>query len=263
MTMKKHLIYIIGIAAALFTACENISEDERFLEVEGVTAQRVVLLEDYTGQACVNCPDAHEVATELHEEYHDNLIVVAMHAGAQAIDAPSGLKQPEGDVYADNFGVKTYPNGLINRRGGLKDFTSWGAAVREEVQRESQINLSVSSVVTEGKLTVTTELLALGNVSGKLQLWVTEDSIVAPQISHAGPSLQYVHNHVFRGSVNGTWGEEVALTLGGQETLTHEILELDEAWNPENLSVVAFVYNDDGVMQAAQCKVVTNVNNNN
>ena len=258
MTMKKHLIYIIGIAASLFTACENISEDERLLDVEGVTAQRVVLLEDYTGQACVNCPEAHKEATALHEEYHDNLIVVAMHAGPQAIPAPAGLKQPEGDIYADNFGVKTYPNGLVNRRGGLKDYPSWGAAVYEELQRESQLNLSVSSFLTDGKLEVTVDMLALKNVAGKLQLWITEDSIVGPQISLAGANLQYVHNHVFRGSVNGTWGDEIALVLGEQTVKEYKGLTMDAAWKSENLSVVAFVYNNEGVVQAAQCKVMVN-----
>ncbi|MBQ8867745.1 MAG: Omp28 family outer membrane lipoprotein [Bacteroidaceae bacterium] len=257
--MKKHLIYIIGIAAALFTACENISENERFLEVEGVTAQRVVLLEDYTGQACPNCPNAHDMATELHEEYHDNLIVVAMHAGAQAYQAPVGLKTEEGDEYADYFGVKTYPNGLVNRRGGLKDYPSWGAAVYEELQRESNLNLSVSSVVSEGKLTINTELLALEDVTGKLQLWITEDSIIGFQLFPNNKSeIQYVHNHVFRGSVNGTWGEDVMLTLGEQKVVEHKELVLDVAWKPENLSVVAFVYNNDGVLQAAQCKVMIN-----
>lgn len=256
--MKKQLIYIIGIAATLCTACENISEDERFLEVEGVTAQRVVLLEDYTGQACVNCPEAHNVATELHEEYHENLIVVAMHAGAQAIAAPAGLKQPEGDVYADNFGVKIYPNGLINRRGGLKDYTAWGGIVREEIQRESQMNLSVSSVLIDGGLMVTTDMQALEKIAGKLQLWIIEDSIVGPQISHAGPNPQYVHNHVFRSAINGTWGEDVSLTAGKQVTILHENILLNSNWNPENLSVVAFVYNNDGVLQAAQCKVTVN-----
>ena len=72
MTMKKHLIYIIGIAASLFTACENISEDERLLDVEGVTAQRVVLLEDYTGQACVNCPEAHKEAQKVQASHTSN-----------------------------------------------------------------------------------------------------------------------------------------------------------------------------------------------
>lgn len=34
-------------------------------------------------------------------------------------------------------------------------------------------------------------------------------------------------------------------------------IAVKDNWNPENLSVVAFVYNDkDGVYQAAECKVV-------
>lgn len=257
--MKKHLIYIIGIAAVFFTACENISEDERFLDVEGITAQRVVLLEDYTGQACVNCPNAHVEATALHEQYPENLIIVAMHAGPQAIAAPSGLKQAEGDVYADAFGVKTYPNGLVNRRGGLKDYPSWGAAVYDELQRESDLNLSVDADLTDGKLAVSVDMLALDALAGKLQLWLLEDSLVGPQITPAGPQLQYVHNHVFRAAINGTWGEDVSLALGEEKVVEHEEVSLNETWKPENLSVVAFVYDDNGVVQAAHCKV----NNNN
>lgn len=258
MTMKKHLIYIIGIAAALFTACENISEDERFLEMEGVSAQRVVLLEDYTGQACVNCPDAHEVAAELHEEYHDNLIIVAMHAGMQAVPSPVGLKQPEGDEYADKFGVKEYPNGMVNRRGGLKDYPSWGAAVYEELQRESELDLVVEASVADGKLDVKADLLALEALEGKLQLWIIEDSIISFQTSSKGRIPQYVHNHVFRDAINGTWGEELSFMLGEQKQILHTDFKIDAVWNIENLYVVAFMYNSDGVLQASQCKVNVN-----
>lgn len=256
--MKKHLIYIIGITAAFFTACENISEDERFLEMEGVSAQRVVLLEDYTGQACVNCPDAHEVATELHEEYHDNLIIVAMHAGMQAVPSPVGLKQPEGDEYADKFGVKEYPNGMVNRRGGLKDYPSWGAAVYEELQRESELNLVVEASVADGKLDVKADLLALEALEGKLQLWIIEDSIISFQTSSEGSIPQYVHNHVFRDAINGTWGEELSFMLGEQKQILHTDFKIDAVWNIENLYVVAFMYNNDGVLQASQCKVNVN-----
>lgn len=250
--MKKHLIYIIGIAAAFFTACENISEDERFLEVEGVTAQRVVLLEDYTGQACVNCPKAHEKATELHELYPQNLIVVAIHAGMQALP---GLKLEEGDTYADNAGVKIYPSGHINRRGGLKDYEDWTETVVEEVGKPSNLDITVNATMQEGKIQIETNLLALDEVQGKLQLWMIEDGIVAFQV---GASSEYVHNHVFRGSINGTWGEDLSLNLGETKKLQHNDVALKEAWNPANLSVVAFVYNEEGVLQAAQCKVVTN-----
>jgi hypothetical protein len=65
-----------------------------------------------------------------------------------------------------------------------------------------------------------------------------------------------MHNHVFRDAINGTWGEDVTLTLGEQKVIEHKDFTLDVAWKPENLSVVAFVYNNDGVLQAAQCEVV-------
>lgn len=254
--MKKHLIYIIGIAAAFFTACENISEDERFLEVEGVTAQRVVLLEDYTGQACKNCPKAHEKATELHELYPQNFIVVAIHAGMQALPE---LKIEEGDTYADNAGVKIYPSGHINRRGGLKDYNDWTSTVMEELKRPSNLDVTVSTTVRDGKLHIVTNLLALEHLKGKLQLWILEDNIKTFQLLPDGqPDLEYIHNHVFRGSINGTWGEDISLNLGETKTLQHNDIALKEAWNPANLSVVAFVYNEEGVLQAAQCKATAN-----
>lgn len=259
--MKKSFIYILGIAATLFTACENISEDERIIDVEGVTAKRVVLLEDYTGQACLNCPNAHEVATELHELYPENLIVVAIHAGAQGIPSTTngGLKQSEGDVYANSVGVQTYPSGQINRRGGLKNHTAWTAAVVEELGRPSEIVMTLYAELREGKLYVESTMMALDNVKGKLQLWMLEDNIVGMQLLPTGkPDMQYVHNHVFRSSINGTWGEDVELTLGEQLVVEHKDFELNSAWNADNLSVVAFVYNNDGVLQAAQCKVIVN-----
>lgn len=257
MIMKKHLIYIIGIATALFTACENIPEDERIIEVEGVTAQRVVLLEDYTGQACMNCPMAHEVATVLHEEYPENLIVVAIHSGMQGIPvANGGLKQPKGDEYAQRTGVEIYPSGCVNRRGGVRNYPEWTAAVLEELARPSNLDMIVRAEVKEGKLGVETTLTALENVAGKLQLWVIEDSIQKLQLQPDGkPDPQYMHNHVFRDAVNGTWGEAVVLSLGETKAIKHEEYTLDAGWKPENLSVVAFVYGDDGVLQAAQCQV--------
>lgn len=263
--MKKHLIYIIGIAAALFTACENIDEEDRFIEVEGVTAQRVVLLEDYTGQACLNCPNAHAVAAELHDSYHENLIVVAIHAGQQALSPaqnPMGLKQPEGDVYATSLKVQAYPVGVINRRGGLKDYQLWGGEVSAELQRETNLNLAVSATASEGKLAVSVEMEALADLSGKLQLWLVEDSIVAPQIlPDKTMKADYVHNHVFRDAINDTWGEEVTLALGEVKNTSVSEFVLDASWNVEHLSVVAFVYNNDGVLQAAKAEVESALTN--
>ena len=51
-------------------------------------------------------------------------------------------------------------------------------------------------------------------------------------------------------------GEDVAIKENIAMSFNRQIAVKDN-WNPENLSVVAFVYNDkDGVYQAAECKVV-------
>lgn len=268
--MKKQLIYIIGIAATLFAACENISEDERFIVIEDSVVDndsivgtdsiqiipRIVLLEDYTGQACVNCPSAHEMASILHEQYNNQLVVVSMHAGPLASPAPNGLMQEEGNVYADKFGIKAYPVGMVNRNG-LSDYSSWPSLVRESIEDNSIVNISLASKLVGENLSVNVDLFTVDSlgVAGKLQLWLVEDSIVAPQ---AGAGLQYIHNHVFRDALNSTWGEDISLTLGEQKVIEHKNFTLDAAWKPENLSVVAFVYNNEGVLQAAQCKVVVN-----
>ena len=64
----------------------------------------------------------------------------------------------------------------------------------------------------------------------------------------------YVHNHVLRTPVNGTWGEVISLNTGEQKTKQFT-QAISSDWNTENLSVVAFVYNDNGVEQATKVHI--------
>ena len=82
-----------------------------------------------------------------------------------------------------------------------------------------------------------------------------EDGITAMQLMPDGSAnSQYVHNHVFRVAVNGTWGEDFELQEDETKMTSHTQV-IDPSWNPANLSVVAFVYNDQGVLQAVKGKV--------
>lgn len=275
--MKKHLIYIIGIAVSLFTACENIPESERFIKIENpalndtldsddsITILRTVLLEDYTGQMCSNCPNAHEQATALHNVYHDRLVIVSMHAGGLATPAPNGLMQPEGNEYADKAGVVDYPSGVVNRRtAAMTQLSDWPAKLREESQRPTDVKLTVEATAVDGKLDVVTKLYSRSNQAAKLQLWLLEDSIVALQrLPDASFKFDYVHNHVFRDAINGTWGEDVALVADEETVVEETAFALDASWKTKDLSVVAILYNDEGVVQATQAKVSSSANGNN
>ena len=92
-------------------------------------------------------------------------------------------------------------------------------------------------------------------VAGHLQLWLTEDNITALQRQPEGSmDRAYVHNHVFRQTINGLWGDAVQVSAGEESVHTYEV-QIPADYVAENLNLVAFVYNDSGVLQVEQLSV--------
>lgn len=258
--MKKAL-FLLPFLFLLFS-CDNISEDDRYIEVAPILSQRKVLLEEFTGQRCTNCPAAHAIIEKLEEQYGDELIVVSIHAGSFGIASPTGLMQPEGDVYAGKWGVSAYPCGVIDRSGEVLVPDAWAAAIRNEMGKDTPVGLDLEAALSSDghSIDITTTLYSSEPVKGSLQLWVTENDIVGFQIDGSQRLQDYVHNNVFRACVNGTWGEAVEISPNVFLTSENSI-GLDEEWNVENLYIVGFLYNETGVMQVNRCKVSI-INNN-
>ena len=131
------------------------------------------------------------------------------------------------------------------------------AAVKEELSKPAPLRLVALATLEGDAITIEVHGEGTdGTVTGKLQVWVLEDGIKAVQKMPEGPANQeYIHNHVFRTAVNGTWGEDFTVKEGEFEfrTMTQA---LQPNWNPDQLSIVAFVYNESGVQQAVKVKVV-------
>lgn len=265
--MKKRfrLLYaVLSVAALGFTACDEVDEGQRYLLMPDVEAKRAVLLEEFTGQMCTNCPDAQRRISNMKEQYGEQLIVVGIHAGhfgmSEAEFGSLGLMQPEGDEYAAHWSIEAYPAGVINRTSGALNAPEWATYVRNEMTKMASLDIQLAAVVATNEagdsiVSIRAELEPSASVSGKLQLWITESNIVGFQIDGGNTLMDYVHNHVYRASVNGTWGEDVALEANIYQTVERTIPVRDN-WNTANLSVVGFVYNDaEGVLQVAECKV--------
>ena len=63
----KNIFSLAVIALAALSSCSNIAEDERFIPGEMVGGGgKNILIEDFTGQNCVNCPLAMEELEKLH-----------------------------------------------------------------------------------------------------------------------------------------------------------------------------------------------------
>lgn len=263
--LRRYTYIIIGCICSILAACDHIPEAERLIYEKPEPAQRVVLLEDFTGQRCSNCPTATEVIEQLQEAYGDALVAVGIHGGPLGYAGNAkviGLATKTGDEYYDHWNLDHQPVGLINRHGSV-DYPKWVADVKEELAKPAPLRLNGFAFLADKTITIQIEAVgADGTVTGKLQVWLLEDGIKTLQLMPDGTANQeYIHNHVFRTAINGTWGEDFSIKEGEitQFTMTQT---LEPSWNPENLSIVAFVYNDSGVQQTIKFKVQQTIDNN-
>ena len=217
MRIKAYISFLL--AAVLMTACSHIDEDEQLIYVKPAPVERSVLLEDFTGQRCVNCPNAAEEIEKLIEQYgEDAIIAVSIHSGPLGFHTNPrflGLATDVGDEY----------------------YNHWNPS-------------------DDNQIDIYTEIQGVdGNTRGKLQLWIVEDDITAFQMMPDGTrNDNYLHHHVFRAAVNGEWGEDVEVQEGYTVSNNH-LITLSDEWKAENLSVIAFVYNDSGVLQVTKAKL--------
>lgn len=267
----KRLFLFATIIMGL-TACSNIDEDERLIYVEPAEVNRPVLIEDFTGQACVNCPNATAAIHELQETYgEENVIAVAIHCGpfahlrsnmGNAFLSDLGTKL--GDEYYTHWNIEAQPGVKINRGAPIYDTNQYAAAVANELKKTSTVHFDA---VEFSNNAVLVNLSSSDRVEGRLQVWIVEDSINAkdPQTKYQqfmpdGSRRQdYVHNHVFRASLtNDAYGEPVTLEAGNKSYTQVFYLQGNEAldnfehlWQKQYLSAVVFFWNEQqGVMQA-------------
>lgn len=263
-----------GFAAVFLSffllSCSTIADDERLIYVKPADVHRKVLIEDFTGQRCVNCPAATLEISAIQQQYgHDNVIAVGIHSGPLGFKGSAtllGLATDLGDDYYAHWAISYQPQGLVNRTG-KQDYQQWAATVRELIQQDAPLQLALQCRYDTLSRQATIQLHALattGSTTGRVQLWVVEDSITAMQLRYnevdqpTSGQLQdrnYLHNHVLRAAVNGPWGDLFTIDEGQSQALTYTFTP-EAAWLPDHLSVVAFVYNDAGVVQVEQQKLI-------
>lgn len=274
--MKLHnIIILLGLSALSFTACDEHEVGERWDDPITTVAQKNVLLEDFTGQKCPNCPLAAETAHQLQQTFGaDRVVVVALHGGPLSLSVETskgGLTTPESSEYNTRFmGNNPYPMGSIDR-GSVQAYSTWTAAVASRMQVQPKVNLSfegdgVTYDAEAKQINLSVKVRANEAVKGNLQVWLTESGIIAEQYLPTAPyrTNTYEHSHVFRATLNGMDGD--ALTLDAEQEVekgyTYTLPDLSTwknqtPWQPTKLSVVVFFYNaTDGVMQVVDHAVV-------
>lgn len=244
-----------------------------------------VLIEEYTGHKCPNCPEGGKIVHDLLDSYKDTLIAVAVHAGSfAAFNADDetwyyNFTTLSGDYWLTQFPIESFPQGMVDRTlySGKINLAkeAWAPAVKAaathplvaDVQIINEFDASKGQLCTHSKTTFLSDY-AGRNIN--LLVLITEDSIIQPQYNvkaSIGPTpiiYDYVHNHVLRGTVNGNWGVSVRKAVSsvnepviksfGVKFTGFNVNEM----NPENCHVVAILFDIDSkeVLQVTEKAVV-------
>lgn len=252
----KNFIAGIGLFCALTASG---TAQERF--VDETPQNRKVVLEEFTGVNCGNCPDGHRRANALRDAHPGEVFLINIHQGSYAYPAEIDLRTNYGDALASQAGINSYPNATINRHSfngsiAVADRTAWTSLSEGLLSTEAYANIAAKATVDwqTREMQVTVQVYYTGNSPAStnyLNVALLQDYIYGPQ---AGMNAnmeqvdgnQYVHMHALRDLITGQWGEEITTTTQGsfvEKTYTYTIPEAVREVPVEmgNISVVAFL----------------------
>ena len=270
--MKTIYIVLIIAALAILQSCDKIegsyTENEAFIWNE-----RKIIVYDFTGHKCGNCPRAHETISELVDTYGDAVIPIAIHATYYAVPQTDdttqpyhydfrtdvgdflGGRYPETGFYGDLF----LPAGLVNSIAAenFSAHDTWSTKVAEVISTYPEFLVDIEPIFNAVDSTISCDIDITTNISNSrnisLVAFILEDHILQWQTDYddATPTdiEGYEHNHVLRAGMNGAFGE--VIKDNNESTAIGDLLsesysqKAGNDWVIDNCLIVAFVYDND------------------
>jgi putativeouter membrane protein omp28 len=225
------------LALLLLVGCDAVERPDRWREDPApIVPRRNVLLVDFTGQRCSNCPAAADLLHSLTAgPAGARIIAVSVHGGALALStdaSPRGLAGPDARRLTDEARVSSWPQGTVDRPvgGTLLRPSAWNAALAEHLALAADADAAAQqSLVADAHVALATRTLSytlrprhLTDAAGQadaetyLHLWLVEDSITAPQTLADGTErADYLHRHVLRLDLTGPAAHRLAAPRPG------------------------------------------------
>lgn len=245
------------IEAPYTIATEKVNVDVTFPALDTSAVYTKVLIEEYTGHRCVNCPEGHEKIHDLMNIYGDTLVPICIHAttlsNPQAAPFEYDFRTEIGAELALLYGISSIPAAIVNRNVGVLGIDQWQGKIAGQVGSKPSHAIQIINKFVNNTLTTYTQTTVLSPYAGTVQLslLLVEDDIVKPQKSSSGTISDYVHNHVLRASLTSNMGDFISETgdlsfeIGTQYKYGKFISFEGHDWAPENCHVVAILWSDN------------------
>lgn len=298
--MKIKSLFFISLFGALFFSCDEV--DDPYGDIETVDAGdsqyndttyndsslmvRKVLLEEFTGHKCPNCPKGTTIANNIRSSNPDDVVLVAIHnsggfSEADPPDYPSDFETETGEILRVNYQAGAFPVGLVSRiRGGNGDakvnWNSWenttNVLLADQNFRSPYFKVKLENIynTSTGAMRISPTVTALKPVTGEVYMaaYILESNIEAPQIDGTVRIANYIHNHVLRVGFPAKGGGKLIFTDPAANDVYTTVAETEELrtmvpfqdWKLENLELVVFIYeaNDGEVLWVDEMHLTSN-----
>jgi hypothetical protein len=247
--MTKKLLFLSFISAIIFSSCDFVENPYPETNANlgdtascptptfpAVTAHiKKILIEDFTGHTCGNCPYAAEELHTIDSLYPGKIVGLALHVGGLAAPTPGYNGSPSSSFLADyrtSVGTEYeavfdpyaigLPQGMFSRKDydavaqtHLKFFMSWQSDIAPIMSEPSVVDLQISVDYNSSsrKICCSVKDSFLTTMSDTLRMVVllTQDSIVDWQDFAGVNTPNFIHRHVLRDAItpSGAWGENL------------------------------------------------------
>ena len=240
-------------------------------EVSTDPQNKKILLEEFTGIHCGNCPDGHAMAKKLHTAKPEDVFIIAVHAGYYATPGAdqADLRTDDGIELHDFFGADSYPSGMVNRIPYENEYaisrSLWAKQARIIISDIAPVNLMVNCEYDDfyEKITVTVDGYWVEDSpsdSARLSVALLQNNIQAYQAG-SGIGDDYIHQHILRDYITDALGDLITTNKKGEYFTATYTYTLPEDYRgvvvvPEQLELIAFVTeNEANVLNVASKKL--------
>lgn len=275
---KLHPLLVVTAFALAFISCEEepvgviltpetpSAQDTTYvLPTVPAAQQRMVLLEDFTGVRCGNCPKGHDEIKSILAANPGRVAAVGAHPFNILVAFPitEDFRTQEANQVLDIIGNPLgLPFGAIDRVNMSGVTTLWANEVSKRLPAPTLVNVDASILTyneASRELSVKVVVTVTGNVTGNMFVTVglTENGIISPQVDDRahGTVQDYVHNHLLR----RYFVFARALNPGGSPALEPgRVFErvftvtLGDSWKRENCYIVALAHLQKEVLQTTE-----------
>ena len=299
--MKKIIILSL-LTIFIFASCDKIEKPYRieedvvdivdtpdFPELDLDHVIHRILIEEYTGHLCYNCPKGHKALNNIKSIMGDTVVLLAIHAkelsepDTNSIDCNIGFindyRTEAGNNYTEQFVTGGIPAAVFNRTeiNGIyaqNETANWADIANEIERTPADLAIQIIPIFNKKQDTVfifvKTTLLNTVNANMNLCVLLSESGIVSPQ-RNSDPSIgtvpiicEYTHNHMLRENISPILGSALRISAAEESQLNVYALPVSSKWIISHCDIVAFVYDTDTqkVLQAEECSFYTPETNN-